>query len=478
MKRELSLSQSPDDARMMLKRVVRNDFVSFIRQCFLTLVPGARYQAGWHIEGIAWHLEQVRSGAIKRLIITMPPRSLKSIATSVAFPAFVHGHDPTKEFICVSYAQDLAAKHHNDYRAILRSDWYREIFPNTEISPTKDTETETLLTQRGTRLATSTGGVLTGRGGGIIIIDDPLKPADAWSAAKRETVNAWFASTLMSRLNDKQTDAIVIVTQRLHSDDLVGHLLEKSAEDWTVLNLPAIASRDQRIAIGEGKFHLVRQGEVLHPVREPLHILEQTRRDIGSDIFAAQYLQEPVPPGGNMFKRTWVERYDRIPDAKLGETLQSWDTASKTGPENDWSVCTTWRVVDGRYYLIDVFRDRLDYPALRKKAIALAVQHNPRIVLVEDTNIGTGLAAELRLAGIGTKAIAVDQSKEARASIQAVKFEGGLVLLPERARWLAEFEAELFAFPGGRHDDQIDSMVQALSYDLRSGRVGLVAISY
>lgn len=468
---------TPDLGRL-LRRIVAADFLSFVRKCFHELNPDTPFADNWHLEAIAHHLEQVRLGAIRRLIITMPPRSLKSISASVALPAYIHGHDPTRQVICVSYAQDLAAKLHNDYRAVLNARWYKAAFRNTRISPAKDTENETALTGRGFRLATSVGGVLTGRGADFIVIDDPLKPSDAYSETKRQAVNAWFGSTLVSRLNDKQTGAIVIVTQRLHVDDLVGHVTETSGEDWTVLNLPAIAPRDALIPIATGRFHQVRQGDLLHARREPLEVLNGLRRDLGSDLFSAQYLQEPVPAGGNMFKMTWVERerYAELPEYDSHDIIQSWDTASKTGPQNDWSVCTTWLVQDGNYFLLDVFRDRVDYPALSKKAVQLARKYDPRLILVEDTNIGTALASHLKASGFKTSPVAVSQGKEARASVEAAKFEGGLVHLPRKAHWLSEYEAELFAFPGGRHDDQVDSTVQALAYDLRRGRGGAVPV--
>jgi hypothetical protein len=174
------------------------------------------------VDAIAWQLDRVRRGEIRRLIINMPPRSLKSIAASVAFPSFVLGHDPSRRIICVSYSGDLAKKHSNDFRAVLESAWYRSIFPHTRIGPFKNSETEIELMARGFRLATSVGGTLTGRGGEIIIIDDPLKPDDALSEVKRSAANNWFTNTLLSRLDDKRTGAIVVVMQRVHIDDLTG----------------------------------------------------------------------------------------------------------------------------------------------------------------------------------------------------------------------------------------------------------------
>ena len=170
--------------RTVLDAVLRQSFEAFVRKTFNTLSPGQTFVPGWHISALAYQLERIRRGEIKRLIINMPPRSLKSIAASVAFPAFVLGHDPTRRIICASYSGELAYKLANDFRAILASAWYRSIFPNTRIGPYKDSETEVELTRRGFRLATSTGGTLTGRGGDLIIIDDPLKPIDALSEAE------------------------------------------------------------------------------------------------------------------------------------------------------------------------------------------------------------------------------------------------------------------------------------------------------
>lgn len=449
----------------VLEAATRQDFVTFIQRGFRELHSGTALVGNWHIVAIAWHLEQIRIGTINRLIISMPPRSLKSIIASVAFPAFVHGRDPTKKFICVSYAQTLAAKHHNDYRALVRSRFYRQLFPNTQINTAKDSEGETTLTAGGMRMATSVGGTLTGRGADIIILDDPLKADDAMSDAKRQAANEWYGSSLVSRLNDKNTGAIVIISQRLHMDDLIGFVCSSNTGEWEILELPAIADSDRQVNIGDDKYHLYRKGQVLQPDREPLAVLEKLRNTMGSDTFSAQYQQAPVPPGGAMFKRAWVKRYDRVPQAQTGdEIIQSWDTASKDGPSNDWSVATTWLKRDGLYFLLDCFRKRLDYPALRHAAIDLGRRYDPHMVLVEDAGIGTALIADLRSAELNSIGVQVNRSKEARASVESAKFEGGRVYFPNRAPWLDELEHELFAFPGSKHDDQVDSIAQALGY--------------
>jgi predicted phage terminase large subunit-like protein len=446
----------------------RTEFASFTRRCFQLLAPGSRFHMNWHILSIAYRLEQVRRGIIRRLIINAPPRTLKSFMSSVAFPAFVLGHDPTKCVIGVSYSSDLAIKHSNDFRAIMTAPWYQSLFPGTRISRTKNTESEVVTTANGFRLATSIDGTLTGRGGDIMIIDDPLKPSDALSDSRREYVNNWFGNTLLPRLNDKVNGAIVIAMQRLHIDDLPGMLL-RTSNDWTLLNLSAIAEQDEKIQIGEEEYHIRRVGDLLHAEREPRSVLDSLRSQLGPDTFAAQYQQAPVPPGGMMIKREWIRRYDEPPDrTSSSQVIQSWDTASKAGEQNDWSVCTVWLCHEKKYYLIDVLRDRFDYPTMRARASAFARTHKANKVLIEDAGVGTALVAELQKEGISAIAVKPEKDKRTRMSIQSAKFQSGQVFFPNGAPWLADLEAELFAFPMGRHDDQVDSISQALAHQIEA----------
>jgi predicted phage terminase large subunit-like protein len=443
--------------------LLRNDFRLFVHKVFSTLCPGQTFVPGWFIDAICWQLERVRRGEIRRLIINMPPRSLKSIAASVAFPAFLLGRNPQSRVICVSYSSDLAKKHSNDFRALIEARWYRSLFPQTKIGPYKNSETEIEFTKRGYRLATSVGGTLTGRGGDIIIIDDPLKPDDALSEVKRSGANQWFNNTLLSRLDDKRTGAIVVVMQRVHIDDLTGFLLDQS-DEWHVLSLPAIAHHDETIPTWEDQNYFRRAGEVLAAEREPLSVLQSLKKQIGSDAFSAQYQQEPAPPGGAMIKRAWIKRYKDLPPySEILFTLQSWDTASKGGPENDWSVCTTWIVTrDKRWYLVDVWRQRVDYPTLKAAVEGQAGSWKPTRILVEDAGSGTPLVQELSAKLYGIIAVKAEGDKIRRMAAASAKFEAGQVLLPERASWLPDLESELFVFPAGRHDDQCDSISQAL----------------
>jgi len=467
--------------RALLKAILRQDFAAFIQRSFQTVVPGQPFLPNWHLEAIAYALECCRRGDTRRLIITLPPRNLKSIAASVAYPAFVLGHDPTRRIICVSYSQDLTAKHARDCRIVIESPWYRELFPGTRIDPRKNTEAEFETTARGYRLGTSVGGTLTGRGGNVIIIDDPLKPAEAMSETKRRTVCEFYDSTLSSRLDDKSGDIIIVVMQRLHVDDLVGHLLQKGGP-WVHLNLPAIADAPQDIPIGDNRVYRRSAGGILHPEREPLHVLDELKVTMGSQAFSAQYQQAPVPPGGALVKGVWFRRYGQLPERQPGDRIvQSWDTASKASKTNDFSVCTTWLIRGRDYYLIDVDRRQLEYPDLRRHILTLAERHAANVVLIEDAGSGTALIQELRREGpFRPIAIRPDGDKIVRLEGQSAVLEAGHVLLPESAPWLDEFMLEILAFPYGRHDDQVDSVSQfliwAASQRLRVQPVGAFPI--
>jgi hypothetical protein len=334
---------STDLRRRVLDAILRTDFYTFVQATFPIVSPGAPFAPNWHVEAMAHALTRVLRGEVRRLIITVPPRSLKSICASVAFPAFVLGQDPTRRIICVSYSEALSRKHANDGRALMRSGLYRRVFPGTRISAGKDTELETMTTARGFRLATSVGGTLTGRGGSLLVIDDPLKPQDAHSQAAREGLQQWYANTLLSRLDRKSEDAIVVVMQRLHVDDLVGYLLEQGG--WTHLNLPAMAETPQVVPLGPGRYHRRRQGDVLHPEREPLAVLDEMRRSMGSLDFAAQYQQEPVAPGGNLIQWSWFRTYDERPVVGPGDKIiVSWDTAVSASELADYSACVILQV--------------------------------------------------------------------------------------------------------------------------------------
>lgn len=447
-----------------LNAVLRSDLVAVARKCFETVVGGAPYQHNWHIDAMCNWLQDCLSGRETRLLMSLPPRNLKSMAASVALPVMALGLDPGQQIICVSYSDILARKLSRDRRMCFESDWFRRAFPKARIDLKKNTETLIETQAGGSIFATSVGGTLTGMGADIIIVDDPIKAGDAMSEAERLGVNRWFTETVPTRLNDKKTGAIIIVMQRVHQDDLIGHV--RCLDDWEELCLPAIAPEDLEIEYPDGRIETWKKGAALHPEREDLETLEKVRRMIGSRAFQAQYLQDPTPAEGDIIKLAWFGRYEHVPArGKLERVVQSWDVAVGATAQSDYSVCTTWAVTDTSYLLADVTRFQSDFPTLRRRVEDVDEQYDPQIILIEQAGGGLQLLqtlmAETRLPTLG---IVPKGDKEARAARASGLIEAGRVLLPNEAPWLAAFESEIGGFPNTRHDDQVDSMTQFLNW--------------
>ncbi|MEX2374058.1 MAG: phage terminase large subunit [Dehalococcoidia bacterium] len=438
--------------------VLRTYFLIFAIKCFQTLNPGVAFKDNWHLDAIAYELVRCFEGKQQRLVINIAPRSLKSLLTTIAFPAFVLGHNPAARFICVSYSEDLALALARDFRLIVQSPWYKRIFPGTRVS--RDIQDEFLTTANGGRKATSVGGSLTGFGGDYIIMDDPQKADEAASESAREKTVRFYRDTLLTRLNDKKNGTIILVSQRLNEYDLSGYVLQEGV--WRHLKLAAVAEEDEAIQIGSDKTHYRKKGEILHPEREDRDVLTGLERALGTAGYMAQYQQNPIPAAGNVIKRQWLRSYDCLPPRDRVRIIQSWDTALKGGIGNDWSVCLTFYSIGDKHYLANVWRDKVDYPTLRHKAENLYNHHRPSAVLIEDQGSGTSLIQDLRHRGIPTSPWRSRDDKPTRLSIASPIIEAGNLLLPTASPWLEPFERELLGFPTARHDDQVDALSQFL----------------
>jgi predicted phage terminase large subunit-like protein len=445
--------------------ILRSDLHAFARKCFVELNPATIFKDNWHIEAITHALEQVIAGRTKRLIMNIPPRSLKSFISSVVVPAFLLGKNPTLKIICVSYSQELADKFSTDFRRIIESDWYKRLFPTLRLP--KNSENEVQTTLGGFRYATSIGGTLTGRGGDIFIIDDPLSATEAHRKSSRDSVNSWFSSTLLSRLDDPAESAIILVMQRLHPDDLTGHLVAQGG--WEQLCLPAIAPDDRVIPLSNARVHRVycwRKGELLHPERLTWKVLEERKRKLGTDDFNAQYLQAPLPERGLMLKRHWLKKFAMLPTKQPGDRIvQSWDTAAKATSTADYSACLTFLVRNkNEFYFVDALRIRLEFPDLSNLVITHARKHQANEILIEESNSGIPLIQWVKRHGLqGVIGIKPVKDKITRMMGQTPKLEAGSLVIPESAPWLDDFLTEYLTFWKGHHDDQIDCLSQFLA---------------
>ena len=408
---------------------------------------------------------RVARGEVRRLIICVPPRSMKSITVSVAFTAWVLGQDPTQahhlRLLCRrSRPQACRSTRGSCWTAPGTS----SSFPSCSLTSKRPRGSELITTQQGYRLALGMGGSILGRGADLIVVDDPIKATDVVSAAERRRVNEAFDSTLYTRLNDKKTGAIVIIMQRLHQDDLVGHVLDKG--DWEVVSHPGHRHRGPRPISSATTRRCLSPPRRRNPARgrEGRAELEATRRMQGSLVFSAQYQQAPVPPEGNIVRREWLRCYATPPDA-FDFIVASWDTAStsRTRPTIQWercgaprastSICSTWCGGASRCR------------TCASRSSRLAQRYSVDQTIVEDTELGRAIAQDLRRAG-QTKCVLQPPrlDKQARFLAQSARFEAGQVFVPQDAPWLADWMRELLAFPNGRHDDQVDSTSQALHY--------------
>jgi predicted phage terminase large subunit-like protein len=379
------------------------------------------------------------------------------------FAAWYLGRHPDRFVICASYGQELADDFGRKVRNLVSYPLHEAVFPGCRLAEDSSSMRRFNTTTGGSYYAVGRGGPVTGRGAHLLIIDDPLKDREeAQSETIRHGLHEWYSSVAYTRLQPGA--AIVLIQTRWHQDDLAEWLLrEHPDEHWEVARFPAIAEQDEGFR---------REGEPLWPERFPLPVLDQIRQAIGGATWASLYQQRPAAAEGAIFKRDWWERYAVAP--QLSRVIQSWDTAFKSGRENDHSVCTTWGQAPAGYFLLGLWRGRVEFPELKRRLIDQAKEWNANAILVEDAASGQSLIQELRTTALPILPIKADSDKLSRAAAVTPLLEAGKVFLPESSSWLADYLDELAAFPTGAHDDAVDSTTQALNYlRLNSGGTGI-----
>ena len=478
----------------IINSLLRTDFKSFVTKVFGEVAPGSKYLNNWHIDVICDAIMDMYEGGNNRLIINMPPRYMKSLICSIALPAWILGHNPKAQILCVSYNDELADKFAMNCRDVMQSDWYRELFPMTRLHQSRQSVNDFATTRGGGRMATSIGGTLTGRGADWIIIDDPQKSVDASSESGRTKLNEWYGSTLYSRLNDKATGKILLVMQRLHQDDLSGHLLD-SGNQFKVIKLPVIATEDESWIVKNrisGKTRVITRakGELLHPEREDMDVVMGIKNSMGEYAFVAQYQQDPCPPEGGIIKESWLKYYTmaqatEIDPIKYYRIFLSWDTANKTGEQNAYSACCVILMTREnnkyKYYLLDVIRGKWEMPKLIKQVQRLydtwkydkGGQYLVRL-LIEDMASGTQLIQMLsaqrdhRGYRFAIEPIKPNTDKVSRLIGASAYIENGTLLFPQDPQpWWPEFKKELLGFPNSKYKDQVDALTQCINHAIQ-----------
>ena len=403
-------------------------------------------------------------------MISIAPRHLKSICGSVLLPAFVLGRDPTQKIVVVSYGKDLAREHAELFRRLVNSKFYQRTFPGMKLDPKHNRFDHMKTTAGGGRKSSSIGGGITGFGANLIIIDDLGKPSEMRHDSYRQELRDFFDQTLFSRLNDKRTDRIVSIQQRLHPDDFSAYLLEK--ETFEHLCLPSIAEIPEEIPLYNNRCWVRKPDDLLNPERESREVLDQIKAVIGPFAFQAQYQQNPANGESEFLSMSDLHLVDKLPDLKhFVRRVQSWDTAAKDGPRCDYSVGLTfgWHALEERWYLLDVIRRRLDYTELRATIKRERKKWRADKVLIEASAMGNALLQEFRRETNGVyQPVNVVNSKLDRFIPHTDWIRSGKLVIPTDKPWFDTFRRELLSFPDSGYDDQVDALTQFAEYMRRS----------
>ncbi|MBT6219832.1 MAG: phage terminase large subunit [Rhodospirillaceae bacterium] len=441
--------------------ILRTDFISFVEKSFQEIHQGQFVRHGMHILLLCNWLNSVSEGACRRLIINLPPRTLKSFITSVSWVAWELGRHPTKKIIVVTHNQSLARVLADQTRRIMISSWYRATFPKTRIREDFNLILNFQTEAGGGRMALSLETGITGLGGDTVIIDDPINAKDARYENRRKHVNDTFDTAIQSRVNNRATHSLIHVAQRLHEDDLSGHINRKGG--FENLIVPLIAEEPKTFKIGNFEWERP-MGDILDQESNTPEEVKSLIRDNTSADFQSQYQQDPVPPDGEYIDISWFPRHSRIPQ-NAKRCIMSWDVGQEVNEGSSFSVCLIFRTDGKHHYLEDIWRGKLEFQKLSEVAEDLIEEYKPDEILIENAALGTALLSVLDDKGHEPVSIPrPSESKLIRLNSHIAKLKRGDVVLPEHHPRIGTFLAELQRFPNGNFDDQVDALTQILAW--------------
>jgi len=443
----------------LFNQMTRTDFKFYVQVVFEILNPGQKFEDNWHIDLLCHWAMEIMAGRKRRAAIILPPRSLKSLIFSVALPTYILGHNPTATFLFVSHNLQLTNDLSSDRRKILKSKRYEDTFPETRLSPSKNTEAFFETTAGGSCRATTPGKGVTGLGADYLFVDDLVDAKDANNVRLHAERVDWLHRGFFTRTNRANEAIQIVIGQRLHYFDAIGLLL--ATGDYESLAIPAIAQQDEVYEWGDSILERP-AGDILHPPMLDGAELERRERAMGARDFRAQYLLDPLPDGGGVLKWSWFKRYGQLPEGML--TFQSWDIA-RTPNGGDYTVCMTIGYWDEQYFILDIYRQQLDYDQVINLMRHRIRTERPDGVVI-DASDGAGHAACRTLQSDGFPNVIPYKSnkpKDERFYLVVPILEAGDVFLPEDADFVPAFRAEFITFPSEtEHDDQMDALSQFL----------------
>lgn len=455
-----------NDLLAVERELCGRSLAEFAKRAWKVLEPATALKWGWALDAICLHLEAVTDGRITRLLMNVPPGSMKSLLTGVIWPAWEWGPKglPEMRYVGTAHEETLAIRDSRRCRDLIKSEWFQELWP-LGMASDLDGKREFGNDKKGVRQARAFTS-MTGVRGDRIILDDPISADNANSEAKLEAARTAFTETLPTRVNNEKS-AIIVIMQRLNEKDVSGVILSMGLP-YVHLCIPMRFDPKRRCTteIGWTDPRTV-EGELMFPERFDEKQVSELETTLGSYGSSGQLQQRPSPRGGGIFKTEWYKYYTIAP--KLEWCSVYVDTAQKTGEKNDYSVLELWgRSITGDAVLLDLVRGKWEAPELLVNARAFwlkhkAGPHRPRSMKVEDKVSGTGLIQTLRRESVPVLPIQRDKDKIVRANDVAPFIEAGNVMLPIDAPWLSEFLGESEAFPSGAHDDQLDPMFDALT---------------
>lgn len=453
--------------REELKRRMIDSLACFAREAWHVIEPNRPYVNGWHIRAICEHLEACVRGEIRDLVINIPPRHMKSLLVCVLFPAWVWIRSGERRWLFSSYSDTLSRRDSIKCRRLIESAWYQDTFkPTWKLADDQNQAKRFANNIEGIRIATSVGGSGTGEGGDFIVVDDPHKAHEIHSDVKREGVLDWWDNSMSTRGNDPKTFCKIIVMQRLHQQDLTGHVLNRGG--YTHLVLPAEYEGNKNMTSLGWEDPRDTPGQLLWPARFGQTEIDKLKSELGSLGSAGQLQQHPASLSGNIFRRDWWKFYREQP-ARFDQIIQSWDFAVKDKEGTDYTVGITMGRIGSSKYLLDVVRGRMSFPAACQAVVHARMKwRNCHKTLIEDKANGPAVIDTLKKQVSGLIPVEPIGDKVQRANAVSPDVEAGNVYLPDPqlCSWVGDFITELADFPTTRFDDQVDAFSQAL-FELR-----------